>query len=233
GMTIAECGAACLAMILSYHGRQTSVSEVRDHCGVGRDGLTALSIAKAARQYGLRVRAVSLQENDFRFVTLPAIVHWEFNHFLIVERWSPKSVEIVDPAAGRRRMTAKEFDKGFTGIVIMLEPGVQFARANKIVQLSLATYAKNYIHQAPIAVLQVLGASLLLQILGLVFPLLTMIVINNLIPMKGITALQILGIGVIMLVLSQMITRQLRSLILLYLQARVDTSLMFNFLEHL
>jgi ATP-binding cassette subfamily B protein len=232
-MSLVECGAACLAMILSYYGHRTTISEVRERCGVGRDGLSALSIVKSARKYGMRVRAVSLEENDFRFVTLPAIVHWEFNHFMVIERWSPKSVEMVDPAYGRKRVSAKEFDKGFTGVVIMLEPGAQFTHANKISQLSLTTYAKNYIHQAPVAVMQVLGASLLLQVLGLIFPVLTMIVINNLIPTQGITALQILGLGVIMLVLSQMITRQLRALILLYLQARVDTSLMFSFLEHL
>jgi ATP-binding cassette, subfamily B, bacterial len=228
-----ECGAACLAMMLSYYGHKTTISAVREQCGVGRDGLSALSIVKSARKYGLRVRAVSLEENDFRFVTLPAIVHWEFNHFIIVERWSPKFVDVVDPASGRKRLTAQEFDRGFTGVVIMMEPGAQFVRAHKISQLNLQTYARHYIHQAPVAVMQVLGASLLLQLLGLVFPLFTMIIINNLIPIKGITALQILGIGVIMLVLSQLITRQLRSLILLYLQARVDTSLMFNFLEHL
>src|SRR5438034_2348282 len=125
-MSAVECGAACLTMILAYYGHRTTIAEIRERCGVGRDGLSALSIVKSARKYGMRVRAVSLEENDFRFVSLPAIVHWEFNHFIVVERWSPKSVEIVDPAAGRRRMTAKEFDKGFTGIVIMLEPGVQF-----------------------------------------------------------------------------------------------------------
>src|SRR5437899_2316539 len=70
-----ECGAACLAMILSYYGRKTSVSEIRERCGVGRDGLSALSLVKAARSYGLRVRSVSLQDNDFRFVKLPAIIH--------------------------------------------------------------------------------------------------------------------------------------------------------------
>ncbi len=232
-ISIVECGAACLAMILSYYGHWTTVAQIREQCGVGRDGLTALSIVKSARKYGMRVRAVSLEENDFRFVTLPAIVHWEFNHFMVVERWTPRYVDVVDPASGRRRMSAKEFDEGFTGVVIMMEPGVQFSRAGKVAQLSLKSYAKHYIKQAPAAVFQVLGASLLLQVLGLVFPALTMIIINNLIPMKGSSALQILGIGVIMLVLAQTITRLLRSLILIYLQARVDTSLMFNFLEHL
>jgi ATP-binding cassette subfamily B protein len=232
-ISMVECGAACLAMLLSYFGRRTTVSEVRETCGVGRDGLSALSIVKAARKYGMRVRAVTLEENDFRFVTLPAIIHWEFNHFLVVERWSPKFVEVVDPAVGRRRMTAKEFDEGFTGIVIMMEPGAQFSRTSKKTRLGLHSYAKSYVRQAPMAVVQVLGASLLLQVLGLIFPLLTKILIDNLIPMKGWAALQLLGIGMILLVLAQAVTKLLRSLILLYLQTRVDTSLMFSFLEHL
>jgi ATP-binding cassette subfamily B protein len=232
-ISVVECGAACLAMLLSYHGRKTSVSEIREQCGVGRDGLTALSIVKSARKYGMRVRAVSLQENDFRYVTLPAIVHWEFNHFIVVERWSSKYVEVVDPASGRRRMTAQEFDEGFTGIVIMMEPGVQFSRANKIAQLTLGTYAKDYVKQAPTALMQVLGASLVLQLLGLIFPLLSEVAIDQLIPLKMVSALQLFGIGMVMLVLAQVVTRLLRALILLYLQSRVDVRLMFNFLEHL
>src|SRR6185312_17188988 len=65
-MNSTECGAACLAMILSYYGRKTGIAEVRERCGVGRDGLSALAIVRAARQYGLRVRAVSLPRNDLR-----------------------------------------------------------------------------------------------------------------------------------------------------------------------
>ncbi len=84
-------------------------------------------------------------------MTLPAIVHWEFNHFIVIERWSSKFVDVVDPASGRKRMTAKEFDEGFTGVVIMMEPGVQFLRVNKTSRLNLKSYAKNYIHQAPLA----------------------------------------------------------------------------------
>jgi ATP-binding cassette subfamily B protein len=232
-ISMVECGAACLAMLLSYYGRKTSVSEIREQCGIGRDGLTALSIVKSARKYGMRVRAVSLQENDFRFVSLPAIAHWEFNHFLVVERWTSRFVDVVDPGLGRRHMTAKEFDEGFTGVVIMMEPGVQFSRENKVSQLSLGTYARGYFKQAPTAVIQIFGASLLLQLLGLVFPLLSKVAIDQLIPMKMISALQLFGIGIIMLVLAQLITRLLRALILLYVQSRVDISLMFNFLEHL
>jgi ATP-binding cassette, subfamily B, bacterial len=89
-MNAVECGAACLAMILTYYGRKTSVSEIRERCSVGRDGLSAFGIVKAARSYGLRTRAISLKnEKDFRFVPLPAIIHWSFNHFLVLERAFP------------------------------------------------------------------------------------------------------------------------------------------------
>src|SRR5260370_13894539 len=136
-----ECGAACLAMILGYHGRKVSISEIRERSDLGRDGLTALSLVKLAQNYGLRVRAISLKQDDLRFVRLPAIIHWEFNHFLIVERWTPKYVDVVDPAIGRRRLTQDEFDAGFTGIVIMLEPGAHFLRHHEPPQVSLRTYA--------------------------------------------------------------------------------------------
>lgn len=154
-MSMVECGAASLAMLMSYYGRKTSVSEVREHCGVGRDGLTALNVVKAARSYGMRVRAVSLKENDFRFVTLPAIIHWEFNHFLVLERWTPKYADLVDPAMGRRRVTAEEFDNSFTGVVIMLEPGVNFNRNSAIARVNLRSYALNYVKLAPTALLQI------------------------------------------------------------------------------
>src|SRR5581483_3385720 len=99
-----ECGAACLTMILNYYGRKTTLSEVRERCGVGRDGLSALTIVKIARLYGLRVKAISLRDNlsDFRYVRLPAIIHWDFHHFMIVEHWKPARVDMVDPATGRR-----------------------------------------------------------------------------------------------------------------------------------
>jgi ABC-type bacteriocin/lantibiotic exporter with double-glycine peptidase domain len=232
-VSMVECGAACLAMLLSYHGRKTSISEIREQCGLGRDGLSALHIVKAARKYGMRVRAVSLKENDFRFVSLPAIIHWEFNHFMVVERWSTKFVEVVDPALGRRKISAEEFDDGFTGVVLMLEPGAHFKRENKPAKLSLRTYVRSYLQQATTPVLQVIGASLLLQLLGLVVPLLAEVSIDQIIPLKMLSALDLFGLGMIMIVLAQLVTRLLRASVLIYVQSRVDLSMMLNFFEHL
>ena len=228
-----ECGAACLAMILNYYGRKVSISEIRERSDLGRDGLTALSMVKLAQHYGLRVRAISLKENDFRFVHLPAIIHWEFNHFLLVERWTPKYVDVVDPAVGRRRLTQDEFDAGFTGIVIMLEPGEHFLRHHNSPQISLRTYARGYLSLAPGALIQILVASLLLQLFGLGIPILTAVIVDQIIPLQLTSVLSIIGIGMFILALTQLLTTLLRSSLLIYLQARVDTRMMMSFLEHL
>ena len=233
-MSAVECGAACLAMLLSYYGRNTSVSEVREHCNPGRDGLSALTLVQAAKSYGLQVRAVTMHENeDFRLARLPAIIHWQFNHFLIVEGWTPFHVDLVDPARGRRRITQEEFDKGFTGIVIMLEPGDRFTRHHTPPQVSLRTYVKSYIRQAPFTFGQIVGASLLLQIFGLGTPLLTEIVVDQIIPFQMNSAMNILGAGILMLALTQLVTTFLRGSLLVYLQARVDTQMMLSFFEHM
>ena len=232
-MTAVECGAACLAMILNYYGRATSISEVQERCGIGRDGLSALTIAKAARQYGLRVRAVSVkQNNDFRLVSLPAIVYWECNHFIVVERWSPKYVDVLDPALGRRRLTPAEFDEGFTGLVIMLEPGTEFERQAHQRSFSLWTYLRSLLHMRGI-IAQVIGSSLLLQVFGLGLPLLTEIVIDQVIPIKASNLLLVLGLGALLLILTQGLTCLLRASLLIYLQTRIDAQMMLNFFERL
>jgi len=228
-----DCGAACLAMILSYYGRKTGVLEIRERCGVGRDGLSALSLVQAARSYGLRIRAISLQHPDFRFVTLPAIVHWQFNHFLVVERWSPNFVDVVDPASGRRRIPYEEFDAGFTGVVLMLEPGDQFDRRTITSPLTLRTYLVNYLKQAPLVIIQILATTLLLELLGLAVPVLTEVVVDQIIPFHMNSILPFLAAGLLIFVLSQLVIMMLRAFLLIYLQARLDTHIMLTSFEHL
>jgi len=232
-MSAVECGAVCLAMVLNYYGRKTTIAELRVRCGLGRDGLSALGIVKAARSYGMRVRAISLQRNHFQHVTLPAIVHWEFNHFVVVERWTRKYVDVVDPARGRRRLTSAEFDNSFTGVVIMLEPGVHFDRKSQVEHISLGKYLVQYVKQAPTTLLQVFGASILLQVFGLVLPLLTKFVVDSVLSFKINSVMTLLGVGMAMLVLAQVVTTLLREWLLVYLKARIDIHMMLGFFEHM
>jgi ABC-type bacteriocin/lantibiotic exporter with double-glycine peptidase domain len=231
-MDATECGAACLAMILNYYGYKIGVAGVRERCGVGRDGLSALSIVQAAQAYGLRARAISLAHNDFRFVRLPAIVHWDFNHFLIAERWSPHAVEVVDPALGRRRVAASEFDACFTGVLIELEPGAHFARQHAARRLSLWTYLRSFLLW-PGFIAQLLGASLLLQLLGLGLPVLIRLFVDQIIPGNLANLLPVIGLGMFVIVLAQCATALLRASLLIHLQARVDIQMMLGFFEHL
>ena len=231
-MDATECGAACLAMLLTYYGRKTNVAEVRQRCGSGRDGQTARTLVTVARSYGLRTRAISLQEGDFRYVTLPAVIHWSFNHFVVVERWSPRSVKLVDPALGRRRVSAAEFDANFTGVVLLFEPDVHFSRESLPTQLSIVTYFKSMFRK-PGFLLQILGASLLLQLLGLGMPLLTKISLDTIIPSGMSAVLPILGLGIGIVVITQALTSLLRSSLLIYLQAKMDIQMMIGFFEHL
>lgn len=232
-LSAVECGAACLAMILTYFGRTTGVAECREYVGVGRDGISAATLVNAARVYGLRAKAYSLEPANLRYVPLPAIVHWDFNHFVVLERWSSKKVEIVDPASGRRRLTADEFDASFTGVVLTFEPGVQFERRSAADRSAWRRYLLPYVLRTPGLLIQVLVASLLLQILGLALPVFTKVLVDQVLPFQIDDVMPILGIGLVILVLTQMVTSYLRAALLIYLQGRIDTQMMLGFFEHL
>jgi ABC-type bacteriocin/lantibiotic exporter with double-glycine peptidase domain len=236
-----ECGAACLAMILSYYGRKTRSSECRDAIRIGRDGVSAKVLAETARGYGLRVRAYALENPEyFKFVQLPAIAHWNFNHFVVVEAWSPKQVTIVDPGQGRRQVRPKEFDANFTGVVLTFEPGPQFNRHKPKFEksnekLSLRMYWQEIVHAPKIItfLVQVFAASLIIQLLGLAMPLFTKVLFDTILPLQMDTILPALGLGLLLLVTTQFVLQYLRSALLIYLQARMDSQLMLGFFEHL
>jgi HlyB family type I secretion system ABC transporter len=228
-----ECGAACLAMILTYFGRRTDVAECRTLLNVSRDGVTAQAIAREARKFGLNVRAFSVEPADLRHVPLPAIVFWEFNHFVVLERWSPTRVEIVDPSAGRRRLTPQGFDTGFTGVVLTFTPGMSFQPRRWLKRRSWVGYFASVLLDHPGILIQILGASLLVQLLGLISPLFTQVLIDQVLPTQNLDTLTLLGIGVSVLTVAHALISFVRAVLLLNLQARLDTRLMIGFLDHL
>ncbi len=233
-MTPNECGAACLAMVLTYYGHQTTISECRQYLHSGRDGLTARDISQAGRDLGLRVRAFSVEPANLADVSGPAIIHWNFNHFLVIERWSSDSVRVVDPAVGRRSLTAEEFNAGFTGVVLTMEPGADFQRKRSDDKLTWHTYLRSLL-QTPGTkgfLAQILAASALLQILGLVFPLFTMLLVDTILPSQALPLLISLSIGMLILVLAQGGLSFLRGALAIFLGARLDAEVMLGFFEH-
>src|SRR6266516_803826 len=233
-MTTTECGAACLAMVLSYFGRRTRVSECSDSLGASRDGLSAHTLAQGARKYGLRVKAYSLEPAALEHLALPAIAHWAFNHFVVVERWSPKRVDIIDPGCGRRRLSPEEFDKEFTGVVLAFEPEEKFEPRQAASRPALLNYFQKMLRIPGASALlgQVLGVSALLQVLGLVMPLFTKVMVDKVLPLHLNTILPIVGLGMVITVLAEVIGSYLRSTLLIRLEVRLDSKVMLGFFEH-
>jgi ABC-type bacteriocin/lantibiotic exporter with double-glycine peptidase domain len=223
-------------MILNYYGRQATVAEVREVCAVGRDGLSGLTIARAARGYGLRVRAYSVEPDQVRYLSLPAIIHWGFNHFVVLESWSPHRADIIDPARGRVRLARDEFKDDFTGVILTFEPGNQFHDGPEARKASsIRSYLSMMLSgpSAKGALAQILIASLLLQVCGLAVPIFTKVLVDQVVPLRNSDLLLICGAAMVTMVLAQTVTGYLRSACLIYLRGRLDSQLMLGFVEHL
>ena len=121
-----ECGAACLGILLAHFGRWEPIEELRDACGVSRDGTSAADIVRAAKKFDLEVSGWRRQVSQLHDITLPVILFWEFNHFLVLEGIEKGRFYLNDPANGRRTVSEKTLDRSFTGVVLTAKPGPRF-----------------------------------------------------------------------------------------------------------
>ena len=176
-MEAVECGAASLAIILAYFGRRIPLEELRITCGVSRDGSKASNVIKAARVYGLIAQGARLEIAAMRAQQHPFVVFWNFNHFLVVEGFGDNRVYLNDPDCGPRKVTQDEFDKAYTGVALIFEPGPEFQLGGT--KPSLINSLKPRLANAKLALLYVILASLGLVIPGLMVPLFTQLFVDD------------------------------------------------------
>ena len=125
-MEALECGAASLAMILGYYKKFVSLEILRIECGVSRDGTKASNIIKAAKKFGLDGKGFKMEIENLKEITSPAILFWNFNHFVVFEGFKGKCAVLNDPAVGRRLVYPDEFDESYTGVILTFEPTPEF-----------------------------------------------------------------------------------------------------------
>ena len=176
-LEVAECGAACLGIVLAHFGRWVSLETLREVCGVSRDGSTAGDLANAARQYGLKVTALRREPRQLRKLPLPAILFWEFNHFVVFEGFHRGRFYLNDPANGRRTVSEENFDAQFTGIAMTLQPGPEFRPGG--VKPGVLRRIWPWLREAKAPLAFASGCGLLLALPGLALPVLLSVFVDH------------------------------------------------------
>ncbi|HTW97238.1 MAG TPA: NHLP family bacteriocin export ABC transporter peptidase/permease/ATPase subunit [Acidimicrobiales bacterium] len=231
-MEAVECGAAALAMILALYGRWVPLEQLREQCNVNRDGVDALNLVRAARRLGLTAKGLRGETDDLGQVRLPAIVLWNFNHFVVVEGAGPKGVWINDPAVGPRRVAWSEFDVAFTGIMLVLEPGETFEPAGRAPSLLASLGARLRGTKSGLWLCLLAGIGLILP--GLTVPVVLRVFVDDLVQSGasstsvGVLAGILLGAAAVSVAFTW-----IQQVTLVRLAARLSLSMSTRFFSHL
>jgi len=230
-LEVADCGAACLAMVLAAHGHHAPLGELRDACGLARGGATARRLADAARAYGLEVDAFRLEPEDLAELAGPAILHWDMNHFVVLERMRGGTAVIVDPAIGRLTVTREQLHRRFTGIALTFRPGATFTKRRAARRRLTPHLGSLRAQVAPIA--QLAGFALMIQILAASAPLLNQVLIDRAFGGGEVEWLAIVALTLLVAIVLRATIGIARGWTLAALHARLGAAVMTRTLERL
>lgn len=179
-----ECGAASLAMVMAYYNKWIPLEQVRLDCGVSRDGSNAKNMLIAARSYGMSAKGYRYEPDSLREKgRFPCIIHWNFNHFVVLNGFRKDKAVLNDPAKGLVEVSMKEFDEAFTGVCIMLEPAEGFVADGK--KKSIMKFAQKQLMGTGTAMLFTVMVSLISALIGVIHPVFSRIFMDRLITGKN------------------------------------------------
>jgi ATP-binding cassette subfamily B protein RaxB len=228
----AECGLACLAMVANHHGHKTNLVGLRQRYPISLQGATLAQLVGIAADLGLAPRAVRLELDELDKLALPAILHWDMKHFVVLERVSGGRATIADPAAGRRTMSQEALGRHFTGVALELSPTLDFQPSEIRARTRLRdlwSHLSNYGG----AVFQILVLSLLLQTTVLVTPLFLQLTIDEAIAQGDTSLLLLLFLGFAFVLTITGITSALRSWVVLVVGESLSYQLAGNLVRHM
>lgn len=230
-MEAVECGAAALGIILGYYDRIVPLPELRQECGVSRDGSKAANILKAAQTYGLQAKGYKKELEQLQALSPPYIVFWNFNHFLVVEGFGKQRVYLNDPATGPRTVSHAEFDEGYTGVVLVLEPSAEFAKGGRKPSMALALWER--LRSSKGAVAYCVLAGFLLTLIELVVPVFSQVFVDEVLIQGRQQWLRPLLIGMVFAAILQALLTLFQLRYLRRLKIKLSVGMSSRFLWHI
>lgn len=227
-----ECGLACLAMVASRHGRRTNLAELRATLSLSMKGMTLQGLMQAADGMGFSCRAVRCELEELDQLRLPAILHWDMNHFVVLASVKRGQAVIHDPARGRRELSLAEVSKSFTGVALELTPTPFFETKRTVTTLKLGDFWSR-IRGLSGSLWQLFFLSLLLQLFVIVGPLVNQIVVDEAITKADLDLLNTVIIGFLILTLLQVAITAIRGFVAMYLGNLMSFQMQANLLRHL
>lgn len=229
-MEATECGAASLAMVLAYFGRWLPLEQVRLDCGVGRDGSNAGNLLKAARTYGLKAQGYRCSLDGVKKMSFPLIVHWNFNHFVVLCGFKKEQAVLCDPGRGRVTVSMKEFDEAFTGIALTFEKSEAFTPGGR--PRSILVFVRSRLHGALGPFLFVAAITFLIAVAGMAAPVFSRIFMDEILSGKNAAWLTPFLAALGALFLFQTAVSLLQTVCLLKIRGKLAVSANSGFMWH-
>lgn len=228
----AECGLACLAMILSHNGHVTDIASLRNKFSMSQRGCTMKHIIDMAGQLNLTARPVRTDLNGLAHLRLPCILHWNFNHFVVLESIKRNHVSIIDPSFGRKTVLIAELSSSFTGVALELWRSAEFVELENVRAISISQLFGRLVGVKK-SLAQILILAVALEIFGILNPIYVQSVVDKVIVSNDIDLLNVLAVGFCFILLIHRCIEWMRSWVLMYLSTIISVQWRSNVLNHL